>query len=467
MAQKKVSRQPEFVLPPPPLPSRLPLLGHSLALVRRRQDFFVDARAAGPVVTVHPGSRTLYLVNDLELARRILTTDASKYTRGELFERVRPYVGDSLPFVDGRPHRKQRRMIRPSLHRTAVAGYVDTMSGVANRRLGRWQDGDHVVVGEQFRNLAMEVVGSALFSFDFSESLLRDWHTITPWVPKGLFLRITAPYAWVERLPLPVNRRFVEATKWVRELCDRITDEHTGDATDLVSLLLDTVDPDTGEPVSKEQISTEVLGMLIAGTETIGSALSWCCMLLASHPDVQQRVRAEVDQVLAGRPCTAADLSALTYTRHVVTETLRLYPPLFFLTRTAREDVELGGFRIPAGSSLLLSPYALQRAPEYFPQPEKFAPDRWTQGGELSANPDAFLPFGAGLHRCLGEQLAMAEGVVILSTLLSRWELCPVNDETPRSRGVLLTPEPGRVVLRSRDVRFDSHRADSVLEERR
>jgi cytochrome P450 len=180
----------------------------------------------------------------------------------------------------------------------------------------------------------------------------------------------------------------------------------------------------------------EAMTMLLAGTETSANVLGWTCYLLGAHPEVQARVAGEVDEVLAGRPAGSEDLPRLDLTRRVLTEAMRLYPPVWLLTRRPVTDVEIGGQRISAGSHVFFCPYAVHRDPAVYAEPDRFDPDRWGSDASRRGSHTTFMPFGAGLRSCIGEGFAWTEMLIIMSTILARWTLHPIADRPVRPAAI-------------------------------
>ncbi len=204
------------------------------------------------------------------------------------------------------------------------------------------------------------------------------------------------------------------------------------EADDLLGMLLGARDDETGAPMADQQIHDEVMTFLTAGAETTSRGLAWSVYLLGRHPEALGRLHAEVDEVLAGRTATFDDLPGLPYTRRVLTEALRLYPPGYLLSRGALADTVLGGHLVPAGATVLLSPYALHRDAGLFADPQRFDPDRWAPERAGDVTPEAYLPFGLGPHGCLGEGFAWTEMTIALATLAARWELRPRSSRPVR-----------------------------------
>jgi pentalenene oxygenase len=276
------------------------------------------------------------------------------------------------------------------------------------------------------------------------EQMFEDMHVILA----GVTWRAIVPKR-LDRVPTPANRRYRRAQERLRAIVAGLVAEHRSretDHDDLLSGLLASYDPDG---LSEDEIHDQVLTFLLAGTETTANVVSWALHLVAEHPDIERRLRAEAAEVIGDGEITVADLARLAVCRQVVLETMRLYPPVPFLTRLTTEDTELGGHPIPAGTTIAYSPYAVQRRAAHFPDPDDFRPERWADHADPLRPPrGAFLAFGGGARRCVGDMLAMAEATLMVSTIVHRWSLRPAPG--PRVRpavSLVLTPRALRMRL--------------------
>jgi cytochrome P450 len=264
----------------------------------------------------------------------------------------------------------------------------------------------------------------------------------------------------LDRLPLPgTRRREADRRDLDRIVYQLIADRRAAGAQghDVLSLLLSARDPDTGEPMPDELVRDEAMTLLLAGHETTANALAWALHLLVTDPTAQDRVHAELDEVLGGRAPTMADLPRLAYTTAVWREALRLYPPAWAVVRHLVREHPVAGHQLPAGSALLLCPWVVHRDPAWWPEPDRFRPERWLPGGE-GPEPDrpryAYFPFGGGPRQCIGNDFAELEGVIVLATVLREWRLTGAPGAPP------VIPQP-LVTLRPRNgvtVRLDRRR---------
>lgn len=299
-------------------------------------------------------------------------------------------------------------------------------------------------VAQEMMHLTLQIVAEALFSTDISASV-GDVEQVLPTLLEYVTYRSLHPLALPERYPTPRNRRFLRARNKLDRLVYRLIEERrTSDdhPSDLLSMLLDAQDEETGERMTDEQLRDEVMTILLAGHETTAVALAWTWYLLAQHPQVEQKLHAELDAVLAGRTPTLEDLPRLSYTRMVIEEVMRLYPPAWAIVRQAAVDDDLHGFRIPAKSPVIVMPYVTHRHPDFWERPNAFEPERFAPGRDVEHHKFAYFPFGGGPRQCIGNNFALMEAQLILATLAQHYTLDLVPDHP-------VEPEP-TVTLRPR-----------------
>jgi cytochrome P450 len=420
---------------PATLPRPLPLLGHALRFRRQPLEFIESLRPLGDIVTIRLGTRPAYIVNSPDLVRRMLVADAHGFEIGALLDKVRPFIGNGLITLRGTTHRQHRRLLQPAFHRSRIARYADVMRGLAAARADSWQEGRQIAADVEMMELAMAVVGRTLFSMDFDQAEVDEVVEAMPILLDGIRKRLLAPTDLLERLPTADNRRFNAAIHRVHQIVDRIIADYrrTGqDHGDLASMMLMARDEETGEGLSDVQVRDEVLTMLAAGTQTTASTIAWALHIMSVRDDIQDRAYTEIRDVLGERLLAFEDIERLDYLRRLLTETLRLYPPAWLLSRRTVVEVNLGGHVLPPGASIFFSPYALHRDPSTYADPEVFDPDRWSPERAKEIPRPAFVPFGAGNRQCLGEGFAWVEATVVLAVILQRWRIRPVAGQTIR-----------------------------------
>ena len=292
-------------------------------------------------------------------------------------------------------------------------------SNAPNGWAGGWRDGDEIEARAEMSRVALEAAGDAIFSLD----LAGDSGALVPALGTMLH-EIPRP-----GLPWPAGRRLAAARRVVDEVVLEAVAERRASPNgqdDVLALLISS--NENGGGLSDRQIADEVASLMIAAIDTTPGTLAWAWYLLARHPEVESRVHEELDAVLDGRPATADDVGRLEYLEMVISEVLRLYPPVHFVDRRPLEDVELDGRRIRAGSFLLISPLLTQRDPRFYPEPASFRPERWTREGRAGRPRYSYLPFGGGPHTCIGMALARMELALVMATLARRWRMRPSPD---------------------------------------
>ncbi|WP_190192407.1 cytochrome P450 [Streptomyces minutiscleroticus] len=456
MITPKGARRPVTLVTPPPIPraaGSLPLLGHAVRLMRDNLAFIASLRENyGPLVeiTLQPGTRTV-IVQDPELVRTMLTDLGPSLDKGRFFEKMGQLLGRSVVTAAGQEHVRKRRQLQPAFARPEIARYVDIMRDEATAAVGTWETGRVLDVREAMVGLSLDMLAKTVFSGSLEESAFRRLRDDLSVVMNGVGARVMLP-DWVERLPLPFNRRFDQAREAVRATIDRAVEslQASGrDTGDMLSLLLRATDEETGRPLTGDQISSEILTLAVAGTETTASVLSWVLYELARDPDVEARVLAELDEVLGEEPVAFGHITRLPYLKRVIDEALRLHHTGWLVTRRTVTETRLGAWTLPAGTELAYCQHALHRDPELYPDPLRFDPDRWLDSAEPPPT-GAYLPFGAGRHKCIGDRFALTELVTAIATIVRRVRLGlapgqtvrPVAQATVRPRTLLMTVRP-------------------------
>ncbi|HZM76371.1 MAG TPA: cytochrome P450 [Candidatus Limnocylindrales bacterium] len=436
-------------IPPATLPRPLPLLGHALRFKRQPLEFLESLRPLGDVVAIRLGLKPAYVLNSPDLIRQMLVVEPQAFGAGLLLEKVQPFIGNGLITLRGAEHRRHRRLLQPAFHHSSIARYVEVMRRLATARASSWQEGQQIVADVEMMELATAVVGKTLFSIDLGQDAVDEVVGSMPMLLKGIRKRLLAPTDLLEKLPTAGNRRLNAAIRRIHQVVEDMIAEYrrTGiNHGDLASMMLTARDEQTGEGLSDLQVRDEALTMLAAGTQTTATTIAWALHILSTHHDIQERAHAQIREVLGDRALASDDLERLDYIRRLLTETLRLYPPAWLLSRRAASEVTLGNHVLPPGASILFSPYVLHRDPSTYPDPEVFDPDRWIPERAKSIPRPAFIPFGAGNRQCLGEGFAWVEATVVLAVILQRWRVRPVPGQIIR-KVALATLVPSRLPL--------------------
>ena len=413
----------------PPGPRGVPVLG-MLPAVRRNPTgvFLKAAQRFGDVVYFKIGPRRGYLISNPADIRHVLQDNSRNYHKSPLYQRLRMSLGNGLLTSEDDFWLRQRRIAQPAFHRERMAGLAGVMVRAARETATEWQaiasDGRPVDVAEEMMRFTRTVVLRALLGGDLGPFAARvddAWVTINQHIGESFWsLGIAA------RFQRAKARRFDAARAVLRDAVDYVIAErrrHPSDSADLLSMLMAARDEDTGEGMTDEQLRVEVTTFLLAGQETTSLALTWTWYLLSQHAAARQRLEDEIDTVLDGRPPEYADLANLPYTRMVVDEAMRLYPPAWGFSRQALADDTLGGFRLPRGWLAFVIPYVLHRLPAFWQDPEAFDPERFSPQRSADRPKFAYLPFGAGPRQCIGNHFALIEAQLSLATLAQRYRL--------------------------------------------
>jgi len=413
----------------------------------------------GPLCWTRLLGKRIYFVNDAEYVKRILLDNLANYPKSVTYRNnLRPFLGDGLLISEGDFWKRQRRLAQPAFHLRRLKALAGAMAGVAVRVSAGWQHGKVMDVMAAMNAATMEIVAGTLFGADVSSDIGAVAGAMNVLGEETGRVRPTAFFDLPEFVTRPRGRKFAEAVATLDAIVNRIVaqrraqmDRGAAPRDDLLSMLLEARDEETGEGMTDKQLRDELVTLFLAGHETTAIALTWTFHLLAQHPAAEAKLHAEVDSVLgtgfAARAAPAfEDLERLPYARMIADEALRLYPPAYVFSRRAAGDDRLGPFHMPAGAHIVISPYALHRRPDYWPEPNAFRPERFAPGASGKDAADrpkhAYLPFGGGPRICIGNSFAMMEHAIVLAAAVCRWRLESIPGHEVRT-------EP-RITLRPR-----------------
>ena len=425
------------VLQEPPGPEGLPLVGSIFRINPKRNILFnfIDLwRDFGDLCHVKLGPLHLYLVVKPEHVHHVLVRNPDNYIKGNGYNGFRLLVGQGLVTSDGDLWRQQRRIMQPSFTPRATAQFVDVMVNAIDRTVDRWQDvaltGQPLHIDDEMARLTMSVISQTIFGVDLgaeSGVVSQAFHEAFAFVTARTMSAFALPLAW----PLPSHRRFRRNRQIIDDFVQsQIAKGRQRDAQDnLLAILLQATDEATGQRMSDEQVRDEVVTLFLAGFETTARSLTWGWYLLDQHPEIVQRLEAEVDGALGKRSPTLADLPALPYTRMVVDEILRLYPPAGMLARQVVAEDVIDGYRIPGNSIVMLIPFMTHRYPGVWENPEAFIPERFAPEAAGQRPKSAYIPFSGGARICLGNHFALAEMVFSYAMLIARYRLHRTSQE--------------------------------------
>lgn len=425
----------------PPGPPELPVVGQAFRYLRDPIGFMTEAAAYGDLTTLSVKPALLYLVTHPDLIRDIMVTHHQRVGRGPNTEVLKWVMGESLVTADGPDHLQQRRMMQPQFHRSRVDGYGAVMQQYAVNHRAGWNDGQRVDMAREMGDLTLRIVVKTLFGLELPSDSRRIGDTFE-FTNNYLVTRVNQPPRLrhlLHRLPLPYSRRFRRERARLdaiiynliaerrRESGDGGNGDADGDADgndDLLSLLLAARFEDEAGQIDRltdRQVRDQTSTLFAAGHETTAVSLAWTWYLLAINPEIQARFHQELDAVLGDRPPTLDDLPNLLLTDRILTESLRLYPSIWFWSRMALQPFTLGGYDIPAGAVLAAPQLIVQRDARWFDDPLAFRPDRWTPEFRSGLPRYAYYPFGGGPRQCIGEGFARMESKLILAAIGQQW----------------------------------------------
>jgi len=412
-------------------PKNLPIVGNLYAFRSDPLGFLADAaRKYGDLVYFRVARQHMYLVNHPDYVREVLVSNQGNFIKSRALQRAKILLGEGLLTSEGQHHLRQRRLVQPAFHRERLAAYASAMSECSVRWREGWQAGSTLDVSTEMPHLTLSIVAKTLFNADVRSQASEIGDAMTTVLQ--MFRLLLMPFSeYMEKLPLPYVRRFEKARARLDSTIYGLIRERRKsgqDTGDLLSMLLLAQDED--DRMSDQQVRDEALTLFLAGHETTANALTWTWYLLSQHPEVERRLHQEIDEVLGGRAPEMADVPNLRYSEMILAEALRLYPPAWAIGRMATGPFSLGGVEVPGKSICILSPYLVQRDARWFPDPERFDPERWTPEGRDSRPKFSYFPFGGGARVCIGERFAWMEGVIVMAAIAQKWRLRLAPDQT-------------------------------------
>jgi cytochrome P450 len=409
----------------------------------------------GDVVCFRSVNENFFVINNPEYIKDMLVTNARKFAKGRALERSKLLLGKGLLTSEGELHLRQRRLMQPAFHRERIAGYAKSMVEYAARLRDRWRGGSEVDIHSEMTALTLAIVGKTLFDADVERETSDVVNAITE--AFSLFPLTMVPFSeFLEKVPFSPVRKVHRARAKLDSIIFRIIEERRKSPeqhNDLLSILLRAQDVEgDGGGMSDEQLRDECITLFLAGHETTANLLTWTWFLLAQHPEVERRLHAELERVLAGRLPEFGDVDQLTYTEMIISEALRMYPPAWVVGRRAIEEHNFGPYHVPRLSLLAASQWIMHHDARYYPQPYRFDPERWRPEAVAARPKFSYFPFAAGPRQCIGEGFAWAEAALVLATLAQRWrpELVPGQRIEIKPMITLRPNGPVRMVLRKR-----------------
>ena len=411
----------------PPGPPNPPIVGHLRAFRRNPLEFLSSiVREYPDLCYFRLGNQHLYFVNQPDLIKEVLVNQQPSFRKSRILQRSKILLGEGLLTSEGEHHLRQRRLVQPAFHRDRLAGYASSMTDLAARTASAWKHGDVRDIHQEMARLTLAIVARTLFSADVDAEAEMVGKSMTEVI--GLYRLALLPFSeYLIKMPLPATRRFQAAKSQLDRIIYRVIEDRRRsreDAGDLLSMLVLAQDEEGGSGgMTDQQVRDETLTLFLAGHETTANALTWAWYLLSQNPAAEVAFHRELDTAIGNRLPTMDDLPHLPFTRGVLAESMRLFPPAWAIGRMAVCDVSLSGYRIAKGEIVLMSPFVTHRDPRFWVNPEEFDPKRFRPEQELERHRFAYYPFGGGSRVCIGERFAWMEGILALAVIGKRWKL--------------------------------------------
>lgn len=402
-------------------------------------------------------------INDPEWVREVLINQASAFVKERTVRRMKILLGEGLITSDDPIHMRQRRIAAPAFHRQRIAAYGEEIVASALAQRDRWHSGQVIDIGAASMELSLEIVARTLFDTEVTADIRSINDEVNTIMDLYNFIVAFPRIESFLHLPIPGITKFRRSKARLDAVVDRLIREHRAAASrgepdkgDLLSMLLSSRDEQADAQgnhtgMSDEQVRDEVLTIFLAGYETVANALTWTWYLLSQNPAAEARLHAELDTVLGTGPDrrlpTLADYPSLRYTEQVFAESMRLYPPAWAMGRMSTRPITLGPYTIPAGSHVFFSQYMMHRNPEYFPDPLRFDPDRFTPENKAGRPKFAYFPFGGGNRQCIGEAFAWMEGVFSIATIAQRWRFTYPGTTPPEVQAKITLRPKGPLLM--------------------
>jgi cytochrome P450 len=437
-----------------PLTKGLPLVGNLPQLIKNPFGFLKEARNTyGDIYSLNLGVSKILILNSPRQMQHVFVDNVQNYRKGgAMWDAIRAMLGNGLVVSEGSFWLRQRRMMQPQFHRQRIAALSDLMISAIDEALTTWEssasDGTFTMA-PAFNQLTMKVVTRTLFGTGLDKDEMDKVSDALAYAVDYIIkaMAFNSLPAWI---PAPGRRKYQEAIQQIDETVYKIIADsrsHRGAENHLLAMLLDMVDDENGEGITDKQLHDEVTTLFLAGYETTSVALSWAFDFLTQHPEMLEKLQAEVDRVVGDRLPTMADLHQMPYSRMILQETLRIRPPAWQVMRTAVEDDEIDGYPIKAGTNLVALMYMCHFHPDEWTDPETFDPERFAPERSETRHKLAWMPFGAGQRMCIGKDFALMEGQLALAMVAQRYHLTRTTEhQAEQQLAATLRPKGGVVV---------------------
>ncbi|HEY9667735.1 MAG TPA: cytochrome P450 [Coleofasciculaceae cyanobacterium] len=436
----------------PPGPKGRFLIGHIPEINRDLLQYTVQwVHKYGDVVGWQFGPFPAITINHPDLVEQVLVTQVRNFVKSSVYRRGLRILGNGLLTSEGEFWQRQRRLVQPAFHQERIAAYAEVMVAYANQLVNRWQDGEIRDIHQDMMSLTSQIASKTLFDVDITEETEGVQAALD--AVMDFNAQLSNQYLVPGWVPTPSNLRYQRAIQQLNTIIYRIIEQRRAsgkDTGDLLSMLLQIRDESDGTQMTNRQVRDEAMTLFLAGHETTANALTWLWFLLSQHPEVEAKLQEELKTVLGGRTPTLADIRQLRYTEGVVLEAMRLYPPVWGMSRVALQDCVLGEYNVKAGTTVFLSQWAMHRDPRFYENPDVFHPDRWADNLLKKLPTFAYFPFGGGQHICIGKGFAMMEAVLLVATIAQKFRLTlQANHPVTPQPSLTLRPKYGMKMLLS------------------
>jgi cytochrome P450 len=381
----------------------------------------------GDIAHYKIGRQHILFLNHPEYIREVLVVQNENFIKERTVQRMKMLLGEGMINSEGAQHRVQRKAAQPAFHRQRVAGYAEQMVAEALAVSEFWRDGQEIDIAQEMMRLTLRIVAKTLFDTELGGEVRELTEAINDIMRMYNFLVALPAVDLLVHLRMPGVAGFAKAKRKVDAVVYRMIEAHrqranvSGDLLDMMLRSEEDFPSEAGTP--NESLRDQVITIFLAGYETVANALIWTWYLLSQHPEAERKMCEELAGVLAGRTPTVEDVPKLRYLEMVLAESMRLYPPAWAMGRRAQNDFTLAGYRLPAGTTVLVSQFITHRDARNFPDPLRFDPERFAAGGRAAFPKFAYFPFGAGARQCIGEAYAWTESILILATLAQKCRL--------------------------------------------
>lgn len=435
----------------PPGPYGHPITGNLKDLKSRVLDFFCSLQPSyGDISTIRFSVRKVIYLQHPDLIQYVLQENNRNFTKSLRYEQLKYLLGNGLLTSEGDEWLKQRRLIQPAFHKNQLALLADEMITCTHQMLEKWKPGI-INVSAEMTALTLDIVSRTLLNADVKSDAKNVGDALS-YLLRSVNIRTRTPVLLPLWIPLPSHLKIKSAIRTINATLDKVFEQRRNHPTsrhDLLSMLMETRYEDTGKGMSDKQLRDEVMTLFVAGHETTANALSWTLHLLASHPQIIEKCRKEIQEIIGHEKINFKHLSHLKYLNLVIEESMRLYPPAWIIGRKTKTADTIGGYAIPAGTNILISPYAMHRDKRFWVNPEQFKPERFMDEQPIKFT---YLPFGAGPRMCIGNNFAIMEMQIVLAAILQRWSPGLLKEQNVVPEPLITLRPKGGLIMQLKEI---------------